>query len=99
MKKLMQIAGTCLAATLLQGTAAHADSWSGNWTGPGGVNRSATAGCGPHGCAYNMQATGPNGATWSRRGGVVQGPNGGVAGVRAFTGPQGNTFVRGGWRR
>jgi hypothetical protein len=98
MKKLMLFAGACMAATLLQGTA-YAESWSGSRTGPGGVSRSGTLTCGDHACGWNMQATGPEGATWSRRGGVVQGPNGGVAGFRAFTGPQGNTFVRGGWRR
>lgn len=99
MKTTMLIAGACLAATLLQGTAAYAETWSGSRTGPGGVTRSGTLACGDHACGWNMQATGPEGATWSRRGGVVQGPNGGVAGFRALTGPQGNTYVRGGWRR
>ena len=99
MRKLMLIACASTAVLLVQGGPAHADSWSGSWTGPGGVHRSGTLTCGDHACGWNMQATGPEGATWSRRGGVVQGPNGGVAGLRAFTGPQGNTFVRGGWRR
>jgi hypothetical protein len=96
----MLIASACLAALMLKAAPAHADSWSRNWTGPWGVDRSATLNCGNHACGWNMQATGPNGATWSRQGGVVQGPYRSY-GYRSFTGPQGNTFVRGGswWRR
>ena len=98
MRKLMLIAGTGLVAMLLQGATAHADSWSGGWTGPGGVHRHGTVNCGNHACGWNMQATGPNGATWSRQGGVAQGPYRSY-GYRAVTGPQGNTVVRGGWWR
>jgi hypothetical protein len=99
MKIVVTQIATIVVMLLLSVATAKADSWSRSWTGPYGVERSATGGCGYHGCGYNMQATGPNGQTWSRSGGFVQGPVHGY-GYRSVTGPQGNTFATGrAWRR
>ncbi len=98
MQKLILVAAASLPALLAIAAPAQAETWSGTRTGPYGVTRSGTAHCGPYGCGWNMHATGPNGATWSRRGGYVQGPYGGAS-YRAFTGPNGNTYARGGWWR
>jgi len=100
MTKFITIACASLVLLLLGVVSADAGgSWSGYWTGPYGGQRSATAGCGYHGCGYSVQGVGPQGQTWSRSGAVVQGPFRSY-GYRAFTGPEGNTFVtRRAWRR
>jgi hypothetical protein len=67
MRKLIAMTGAAVALVLLTGDQARAETWQRQWTGPYGVDRSATVHCGPYGCGYNMQATGPNGASWSGR--------------------------------
>jgi hypothetical protein len=59
MRKLIAMTGAALALVLLAGDQARAETWQRQWTGPYGVDRSATVHCGPYGCGYNMQATGP----------------------------------------
>jgi hypothetical protein len=99
MTKFISITSAAIVLLLLAVVSADAgESWSGSWTGPYGVDRSATAYCGYRGCGYSMQATGPNGQTWSRSGAVVHGPYRSY-GYRAGTGPAGNSYVvRRAWR-
>jgi hypothetical protein len=99
MTRLIAMTGATLALVLLAGDTARAETWQRNWTGPYGVDRSATVHCGPYGCGYNMHATGPNGATWSRSGGAWAGPYRGFS-YRSVTGPAGNSYAVGrAWRR
>jgi hypothetical protein len=99
MKKHIAIAGSAVALLLLTAGAASAGSWSNSWSGPNGGTRDATGQCGPYGCSRSIEATGPNGESWSRSGAVARGPYRGYS-YGSITGPNGNTFARGHvWRR
>ena len=97
MLRLISIASLTAIFLSLAVVSADAETWSRHWTGPHGASRSTTVHCGYHGCGYQMQAVGPNGAAWSRS--VVHGPYRSYS-YRAVTGPAGNAYVtRRVWRR
>jgi len=82
MRRIIAMTGAALALVLLAGDSARAETWQRQWTGPYGVDRSATVHCGPYGCGYNMQATGPNGRPGPAQAGPGPGPIAGSAIVR-----------------
>jgi hypothetical protein len=99
MLRLISIASLTAIFLSLAVVSADAETWTRHWTGPYGTSRSAAVHCGYRGCGYQMQAIGPNGATWSRSGAVVHGPYRSYS-YRAATGPAGNAVVtRRVWRR
>lgn len=87
MLRLISIASLTAIFLSLAVVSADAETWTRHWTGPYGTSRSATVQCGYRGCGYQMQAIGPNGATWSRSGAVVHGPYRSYS-YRAATGPR-----------
>ncbi|WP_051249182.1 hypothetical protein [Inquilinus limosus] len=99
MIRLTMAAVVTMAGLLLAAGPAAADDWSRSWTGPHGGTRTITGQCGNHACSRSVQATGPGGRSWSRSGGVVQGPFRSY-GYRTVTGPAGRSFPAGRfWRR
>ena len=100
MTKLIAMTGAALALVLLAGDSARAETWQRNWTGPYGVDRSATV---------QLRSRMDAGTTCTRPGRTAppgpapaelgRGPYRGYS-YRSVTGPAGNSYAVGrAWRR